>query len=62
VIDHGFNTLGLNEIVAKVFTFNKSSIKILKKTNFVEFKILYKNVQKDGKKFDEYIFKLKKIQ
>lgn len=58
--NYAFNTLDLNVIETKIFSSNKSSLKVAHKVGF-EYKQLIKNdVMKDGKMIDRIVLDLKK--
>jgi len=52
----GFEKLKLRRIYAKVFFFNKPSMRVLEKAGYKFEGILRKNVMKDGKFIDNHIF------
>lgn len=52
----GFGKLGLRRIYAHVFPYNKGSMRVVEKAGYKLEGILRKNVMKDGKPIDEYLF------
>jgi len=52
----GFEKLKLKRIYAYTFSFNKASMKVLKKNGYKFEGILRKNIKKDNKFFDDYLF------
>ena len=60
MVNYAFNTLDLNIIETKIFSSNKSSLKVAHKVGF-ERKLLVKNdIMKDGKMIDRIVLELKK--
>jgi len=53
---YGFRELGLKRIQAQVFAFNKGSARVLEKNNYKLEGILRKDVKKDGKYIDAYVY------
>lgn len=53
---YGFEGLKLRRIYAYVFLFNKASIRVLEKSGYKREGILKKNVKKDNKFIDNYVF------
>lgn len=53
ILDYGFNTLNLNNIILKVYSFNEKAIKTYKKIGFKEIGTRRKCRYKDGKVYDE---------
>lgn len=56
VTDFGFKKLGLKRIDARVFYYNKASMKVLKKSGYKLEGLLKKFGKKDNKFIDEYLF------
>jgi RimJ/RimL family protein N-acetyltransferase len=56
VTKFGFDKLKLKRIYAHVFSFNKASKRVLEKAGYKFEGILRKNVKKDGKFLDAYLF------
>ncbi len=56
VAEYGFKKLGLRKIYASVYSFNKGSQKVLKKSGFKLEGILSKHHKKDGKLIDLHVF------
>ena len=52
----GFGQIGLKRMYAHVFPYNKASMRVLEKAGYKFEGILRKNVVKDGKPIDEYLF------
>lgn len=52
----GFEKLGLRRIYAGVFPFNKASMRVLEKAGYQLEGILRKNVVKDGRLMDDYLY------
>ena len=53
---YGFEKLKLKRIYAYIFPFNKASIKVLQKAGFKKEGLLKKNVKKNGRFYDDYVF------
>lgn len=60
IIKFAFNKLKLNRVYARVFTFNKASAKVLEKSGFKLEGHLIKNVKKEGKYYDSFVYGLVK--
>ena len=56
VTKYGFDKLKLKRIYARVFPFNKASMKVLKKNGYKLEGILRKEIRKDKKLFDNHLF------
>lgn len=54
--EFGFKKLKLRRIYAYVFLFNKASMRVLEKAGFEKEGLLRKDVEKDGRLMDDYIF------
>lgn len=55
-IKFGFEKLKLKRIYAFVFLWNKPSVRVLEKNSFKPEGVLKKNVKKDGKLLDDYLY------
>ena len=53
ILDYGFNTLNLNNIMLTVYEFNKPAINTYKKIGFKEMGIRRKSVFRDGEVYNE---------
>ena len=61
VVNYGFRELKLKRISAKVFPFNKASMRVLEKNNFKFEGILKKEEKKGDKYIDAHVYaKVKK--
>lgn len=58
--NYGFNTLDLNLIETKIFSSNKSSLKVAQKIGFEHKQLVKNDIMKDGKMIDRIILELKK--
>lgn len=56
LVKHGFGKMKLKRITAKVFLQNKASVRVLEKNRFKLEGILRKDILKDGKYHDVYLF------
>lgn len=56
ITDFGFNKLKLKRIYAHIFLFNRASARVLEKAGYKKEGLLRKNVIKDGKLMDDYLF------
>ena len=56
ILDYAFNQLKLRRVYAKVFIKNKPSVRVLGKNNFKLEGILKKELPKNNKFFDVYIY------
>lgn len=56
ITSFGFTKLKLKRIYAFVFTFNKASARVLIKNGYKKEGLLRKNVIKEGKLIDNYLF------
>ncbi|MBI2028355.1 MAG: GNAT family N-acetyltransferase [Candidatus Levybacteria bacterium] len=56
ITQFGFEHLGLKRIYADVFSFNKASMRVLEKNDYQLEGILRKNVLKDDRLLDEYLY------
>jgi RimJ/RimL family protein N-acetyltransferase len=56
VTKFGFDELKLRRIYALVFSFNKSSMRVLEKSGYKFEGILRKNAKKEDKFLDQYLF------
>jgi len=53
IIDYGFNTLNLNNIMLNVYSFNRNAIRAYEKIGFKKIGSRRKAIYKDGKFYDE---------
>lgn len=56
VTKYSFEKLGLRRIYARVFHFNKASIRVLEKAGFEKEGLLKREAQKDGKLIDSVLY------
>lgn len=53
---YGFQKLGLRRIYAQVYRHNKPSVRVLEKNGYEREGTLHKEVKKDGKLMDVYLY------
>lgn len=62
ILDYGFNTLNLNNIMLEVFSFNEKAIKTYKKIGFKTFGVRKESVYRDGQVYDTIYMEILKDQ
>ena len=62
ILNYGFNTLNLNNIMLKVYSFNERAIKTYKKIGFKEIGRRRKSVYRDGRVYDEVFMDILKVE
>lgn len=56
ITEYCFSKMGFRRIYATTYTFNKASQRVLEKAGFVKEGLMQKNVQKNGKLYDNILF------